>query len=328
MGQYVFAASPQAILVVMKKILQVFFILTLGIATLIVAVSAGDAQLIEGRRMRLSPFPALSLQSVSTDFSPGLSSACATKPVPKANKSRKPIPAALADPPLSRFRQEPSLVNPSKDSLDKAVPTYSPREEVAIAHPTNFGRRFMQDLSGRSVNNDAIVVLHETVGSAQSTINYFQTPHPNDDDQVSYHTLIKDDGTIVYLVPPDRRAFGAGNSLFVSNNSSEAVQTNPDFPPSVNNFAYHISLVTPPDGRDNASRHSGYTRAQYQSLAWLVAKTGIPDSRITTHKGVDRSRQRQDPRSFEGEYFLRLLSFYPRTQEISTQCSMPAVEEE
>jgi len=311
----------------MKKALKVLAILTLGIAVLILTTTSGDAQLIEGQR--IPGFPHLSLQAQEvTDSSLTLFSACALKPVSKASKSR-PVVAAVQTPvPLNRFRQEPNLVDQSKETSAKSAPAYTPTEEVALAHPTNFGRRFVQDFYGKLANNEAIVVLHETVGSAQSTIDLFQTPHPNDNDQVSYHTLITTDGTIVYLVPPDRRAFGAGNSIFVSDMGQEAIQTNPDFPPSVNNFAYHISLVTPPDGRNNATRHSGYTRAQYQSLAWLVAKTGVPESRITTHRAVDRSRQRTDPRSFDGEYFLRLLSFYPKTQEISTQCSIPAVSEE
>ena len=59
------------------------------------------------------------------------------------------------------------------------------------------------------------MVLHETVGTASSAVNFFQTPHPNDDDQVSYHTLVGLDGTVYYLVPPDKRAFGAGDSVFV-----------------------------------------------------------------------------------------------------------------
>ncbi|PSB21645.1 N-acetylmuramoyl-L-alanine amidase [Phormidesmis priestleyi ULC007] len=313
----------------MRKFLQVFVILALGIAALILTVNSGDAQLVEGQKNRLPSFSILSLQPQTvSDSSSALSSACALKPIPRANKSKSTV-AAVRDPvPLSRFRQDPNLADPTKETLGKATPKYNPREEVALAHPTNFGRRFVQDLYGKPADNAAIVVLHETVGSAQSTIGFFQTPHPNDNDQVSYHTLITLDGTIVYLVPPDRRAFGAGNSVFVGETGQEAVQTNPDFPPSVNNFAYHISLVTPPDGRNNTNRHSGYTRAQYQSLAWLVAKTGVPESRITTHRTVDRSRQRKDPRSFDGEYFSRLLSFYPKTQEISTQCSTPAVLEE
>ncbi len=312
----------------MRKLIQVFVILSLGIAALILTINSGDAQQIEGQKIGLPSFSILSLQPQPvSDANPALSSACALKPVSKANKSKPTLAAVRGLVPLSRFRQDSNLTDQTKETPGKTVQSYTPREDVALAHPTNFGRRFVQDFYGKPVDNAAIVVLHETVGSARSTINFFQTPHPNDDDQVSYHTLIALDGTIVYLVPPDRRAFGAGNSIFVDG-SQEAVQTNPDFPPSVNNFAYHVSLVTPSGGHNNANQHSGYTRAQYQSLAWLVAKTAVPESRITSHRAVDRSRQRIDPRSFDDKYFLRLLSFYPKTQEISTQCSTPAVLEE
>lgn len=184
---------------------------------------------------------------------------------------------------------------------------YTPRQEIAPPHPTNFGYRFLTDAAGRPVNNDPIVVLHETVGSASSALNTFRTPHPNDADQRSYHALIRLNGTVVYIVPPEYRAFGAGNSVFDGPNGRETVNTNPQFPPSVNNFAYHISLETPGDGRGNQSRHSGYTSAQYQSLAWLTARTGIPTNRITTHRAVDRSGSRSDPRSFDRERFLALL---------------------
>ena len=82
-------------------------------------------------------------------------------------------------------------------------------------------------------------------------------------------------------------------------------------PPSVNNFAYHVSLESPSDGRGNSRTHSGYTQAQYESLAWLMARTNIPDSRITTHRAVDRSGNRMDPRSFDSSRFLNLLHRYP-----------------
>lgn len=316
----------------MKKSLQILVILSLSVIAIVLGTYSGNAEVVEGIKIRLSSIPALSLPS-EPSTSVALSSACALKPIAKKNKSTRVPPAIREQIPLSRFRQESGAIAPTKDDLPKTQstytpPNYTPREVVALAHPTNFGRRFLQDLSGNPVNQEPIVVLHETVGSAQGTISFFQTPHPNDDDQVSYHALITEDGTVAYLVPPDRRAFGAGNSVFESAIGIEAVKTNPDFPPSVNNFAYHISLVTPRDGRNNASRHSGYTRAQYQSLAWLVAKTGVPESRITTHRLVDRSRQRIDPRSFDAQNFLRLLSFYPKTNEISTQCSTPAVEAE
>ncbi len=285
-----------------------------------VIVYAGSAEWLDGEKIRIPYFPAIAQKpplevANATDL---LSNACAVKPNPSKPKYRR-LPAIRGAVPLTRFRP---------DSVLSSSTGYSPQEIVALAHPTNFGRRFLQDLNGNSNSNEAIVVLHETVGSRSSTINFFQTPHADDDDQVSYHTLIGEDGTLYYMVPPDRRAFGAGNSIFSGTKGTEGIKTNPAMPPSVNNFAYHISLVTPPDGRGNGSSHGGYTKAQYDSLAWLVAKTGVPDSRITTHKAVDRSRQRQDPRSFNNDYFLKQLSTYSRQPEISMMCTLPAIAQE
>lgn len=302
----------------MKRLLQVLSIVILSLGTFLVSVHFGQAQWLDGKKIFPARIPVLTLGQDAADASDLLSSSCALKPVVKRNAYRQ-LPRIQGTIPLDRFRQA---------SSQTASTAYKPREVVALAHPTNFGRRFVQDLYSQPVANDPVVVLHETVGSAPSTISYFQTAHPLDDDQVSYHTLIREDGTIMYLVPPDRRAFGAGNSIFSGTKGDEAVKTNPSFPPSVNNFAYHISLVTPPDGRGNGNTHSGYTQAQYQSLAWLVAKTGVPDTRITTHRLVDRSGQRKDPRSFNAQIFFRLLSLYPRTNDISMQCSLPAIPQE
>lgn len=191
-----------------------------------------------------------------------------------------------------------------------------PRQVVTLADPTNYGDRFPTDADGRPVQNEFIAVLHETVGSAQSALNLFLTAHPRDQDQVSYHTLIGRDGTIYYIVPPEKRAFGAGNSVFDGPNGPETVRTNPAFPPSVNNFAYHVSLETPGDGANQRRSHSGYTQAQYNSLAWLMAQTTIPDGRITTHQAVDRSGSRRDPRSFDRQRFFSLLRRYPTRAEL------------
>lgn len=191
--------------------------------------------------------------------------------------------------------------------------TGQPRQVAAWANPTNFGERFATDIYGRTVSNSPIVVLHETVYSADSAIRFFQTPHPNEDNQASYHALICRDGTIAYVVPFEKRAFGAGNSVFMGENGPEAVKTHPRYPPSVNNFAIHFSLETPRDGYGNGSRHSGYTLAQYRSLAALVAYVRVPNSRITTHQAVDRSGTRRDPRSFNNQLFLSELNRYQRT---------------
>ncbi len=214
-------------------------------------------------------------------------------------------PSAGAPSALNRFATD-AIATPS---------TYIPRQQQAPAHPTNYGERFLVDAGNQPVYNDLIAVIHETVGSADSAIRLFQTAHYRDSDQVSYHTLIRQDGTVVYVVPPERRAFGAGNSVFVGPNGVETVRTNAAFPPSVNNFAYHISLETPADGRGNRRTHSGYTEAQYRSLAWVIAQTQIPDERVTTHQTVDRSGNRLDPRSFDRQRFFTLLHSYRPTKD-------------
>lgn len=204
----------------------------------------------------------------------------------------------------------------------QAFEQYQPKYVVAAIHPSNYGDRYRTDVNGNIVNNQPLAVLHETVGSARSAINTFRTAHSEDSQQVSYHALITLDGTIIYLVPSEKRAFGAGNSVFESSMGKETVQTNPKLPPSVNNFAYHISLETPPDGRRaNNSYHSGYTESQYKSLAWLLALSSIPDDRITTHKDVDLSGHRIDPRSFDFDKFFKILHTYrqPTVGKVSIQ---------
>ena len=192
----------------------------------------------------------------------------------------------------------------------QAFAEYKPQYFAALAHPSNYGDRYRQDIYGNVLNNQALAVLHETTNSARSAINTFRSPHGNNSSQVSYHALITLNGAIVYIVPSDKRAFGAGNSEFRSATGVETVQTNPNLASSVNNFAYHISLETPTDGYNNASSHSGYTENQYKSLAWLIALSNIADDRITTHQAVDRSGSRFDPRSFDFEYFFKILHSY------------------
>lgn len=229
-----------------------------------------------------------------------------TPGLPSLDQSAPPtlVPTAARD-----FTSPLDFASPAV--LAQTAPGYQPRQDIQLADPSNYGDRYSTDAYGQPVNNQFIAVLHETVGSAQSALNLFKTYHPNDNDQVSYHSLIGRDGTIYYIVPPEKRAYGAGNSVFNGPIGLETVTTNPAFPPSVNNFAYHVSLETPSDGRGNGPRHSGYTQAQYESLAWLLARSRIPDGRITTHRAVDRSGNRQDPRSFNFNQFFTLLHRYP-----------------
>jgi N-acetylmuramoyl-L-alanine amidase len=297
-----------------KGYLRAFGIMLMGLAalglSLVLNSPLGRAVGIDGRRIAALPIEQLLKQAPAPTFDPQglLSQDCGFRPPanpqPPSRAALQPVRLQLG---LERFRQPPTLRDPNL-----------PRESVALAHPTNFGLRYQQDLGGRSATNAPIIVLHETVSSASSTLNLFQTAHDDDDDQVSYHTLIDLDGSVIYLVPPDKRAFGAAQSRF----NQERVQTNPRYPASVNNFAYHVSLVTPVDGRNDETTHSGYTEAQYESLAWLVAKTGVPIQRITTHRLVDQSGQRIDPRSFDGPGFLKRLARYPSTHEISITCRL------
>ncbi len=184
----------------------------------------------------------------------------------------------------------------TEDSLASSVP----KQYKIKAHPTNYGDRLKRDVKGRPTQYPLLIVLHETTSAVSGAVNTMLVAHPRDKDQVSYHTLIRQDGTIFYLVDPLKRAYGAGDSIFTGKNGPETVQTKTNLDPSVNNFAYHISLETPPDGtQDNDANHSGYTLVQYNSLAWLVAQSGVNRDRITTHAKIDQSGERQDPRSFD-----------------------------
>ena len=165
--------------------------------------------------------------------------------------------------------------------------------------PSNFGERFRRDAFGQVIDpTPRLVVLHETVYGLKSAIHTFRTPHPNDEDQVSYHALIGEDGQVIQLLDPSKRAFGAGNSAF----NGQWVVTNPKVGGSINNFALHVSLETPLDGENNNPGHSGYSSAQYDSLAALLAdwmgRYPIKLDNITTHQAVDLGGERSDPRSF------------------------------
>jgi N-acetyl-anhydromuramyl-L-alanine amidase AmpD len=204
----------------------------------------------------------------------------------------------------------PILPRPRVVSTTITSPDYLPQQSIVNVHPSNYETRASQDIDGKPINNQMIVVLHETVGSATSAINTFRTNQTQETNQVSYHALIQRNGSVVYLVPPEMRAFGAGNSVFKGKSGLETVRLHPKFPSSVNNFAYHVSLETPADGRGNQRSHSGYTSEQYKSLAWLIGQTNIPEDRITTHQAVDRSGTRKDPRSFNFKKFSSLLQTY------------------
>lgn len=237
----------------------------------------------------------------------------------KSSKSENPANAlyesskggAPPHPSLNRDSDEQMAHSSVSPSPLPSIAVYTPPIEQAPAHPSNYGERYLVDASSKPVNNELLLVLHETGWTADSAINVFQANNVNDSDQVSYHHIIRRDGTVVEVVPLEKRAYGAGNSEFKTETGVEAVATNPGLPSSVNNFAYHVSFESPPNISWQASAHEGYTEAQYRSLAWLVARENIPDDRITTHAAVDRLGARMDPRNFSFDKLELQLANYP-----------------
>lgn len=219
-------------------------------------------------------------------------------------REREVVPrAAPLPPPQSAWRtplrQQCVGVDPRlrQGLLTQLERLESTSRRIAI-HPTNYGERFTRDAFGNPVEpTPTVVVLHETVYGLSSAIQTFLTPHPRDADQVSYHTLVGLNGEVVHTLDPAQRAFGAGYSAF----NGQWVVTNPRVGGSVNNFALHLSLETPLDGENPGPGHSGYTRAQYDSLAVVLAdwirRYRIPPENIATHRYVDLGGERADPRS-------------------------------
>jgi N-acetylmuramoyl-L-alanine amidase len=183
--------------------------------------------------------------------------------------------------------------------------------EMQKADPTNYGKRVSVDKSGNPVHSRPLfVVFHETVSSEEKTLNYFRTPHLNDADQASYHMLISRNGKRIRIVDDTLRAFGAGQSSF----RNFTVKLSPEGAGSLNNVALHIGLVSPTDGQGDDDNHSGYTNEQYRSLAlqtlsWQL-RHQIPSNRITTHKAIDQSGTRRDPRSFDWPQFNKIWKTY------------------
>ena len=175
--------------------------------------------------------------------------------------------------------------------------------------PSNYAQRDAHDAFGNPLaTTPTLVVLHETVFGLQSALNTFIKHNPRDEDQVSYHLLIGQNGEAVEALHPRFRAYGAGYSAF----DGEWAVLNPELPGSINNFALHLSLETPLDGENNAESHSGYSSAQYDSLAVVLAdwmkRYHIPKERITTHRHVDLGAERADPRSFNWQALQQRLA--------------------
>ncbi len=182
-------------------------------------------------------------------------------------------------------------------------------EVPAPADRSNYDPRLPRNWKGEPVpHQPELIVLHETVVDEPTAIALFQRRQSDDAQQASYHLLIGRDGRRIRVVDDRQRAFGAGDSAL----NGLTVQLRADARPSVNNIALHVSLVSPADGADGEARgHSGYTEAQYRSLATQIALWqnlyGIRPDRVVTHQEVDRSGTRRDPRSLDWQLLNRNL---------------------
>jgi N-acetyl-anhydromuramyl-L-alanine amidase AmpD len=225
------------------------------------------------------------------------------------NRPRATAPPAQ-EPWVSPLRQTCPIREPAlQDRLAILMDDLDQRRRRIQIDPSNYGQRFRRDVFGDRLDpTPRVVVLHETVYGLDSAINTFKTAHPNDDDQVSYHTLIGLDGTVVDTVDPSKRAFGAGYSAF----QGRWAMTSRRVSGSINNYALHLSLESPLNGENEAPSHSGYTKAQYDATAVVLAdwmrRYPIPVEAITTHRQVDLGQERADPRSFDWSELRRRLA--------------------
>jgi N-acetyl-anhydromuramyl-L-alanine amidase AmpD len=149
-----------------------------------------------------------------------------------------------------------------------------------------------------------LVVIHETLISAEECIRLHADPNY----YASYHALIQRSGFIVYLTPADCKAYAAANSKYMDVFGEEQHIDN-----SVDDFAYHIALESPANSLKLESfSHIGYTKEQYNSLAWLCAATGVAINRIVTH-GEIIIPPTTEPNCFNADYFFNIYSEKQKT---------------
>jgi N-acetyl-anhydromuramyl-L-alanine amidase AmpD len=140
-----------------------------------------------------------------------------------------------------------------------------------------------------------LVVIHETKINAEHVIRL----HGDSNYYASYHALIHRNGFITYLTPGDCKAYAAANSQYTDIFGEKQHVNN-----SVDDFAYHITLESPTNSFGlTAATHIGFTKEQYESLAWLCAAIGVATNRITTH-GKIITPNNLEPECFNEDYFF------------------------
>lgn len=131
------------------------------------------------------------------------------------------------------------------------------------------------------------IVMHATATqTGQEAVNTFLDPAS----KRSSHFIVDRNGSIIEMVPPERRAWHAGKSAL------EGIA-------DVNSFSIGIELVDRNDGQP-------YSDAQYTAVADLIRRLrtryDIPDNRIVSHAAIALPPGRKsDPVGFD---FARLYA--------------------
>lgn len=133
------------------------------------------------------------------------------------------------------------------------------------------------------------VVLHSTVvPTTEDTVRVFLDPKT----QVSAHFVVGRDGQVIQMVPIEKRAWHAGESLLEGR-------------PRVNEYSVGIEMVNLNDGIDP------YPDAQVHAVAGIIrflrSRYEIPDSRIVSHAQIALPAGRKsDPANFDFAGLLQL----------------------
>ena len=131
------------------------------------------------------------------------------------------------------------------------------------------------------------IVLHSTVvPTTEDTVKIFLDPKR----QVSAHFVVGKNGQVIQMVPVEKRAWHAGESVLEGK-------------PRVNEYSVGIEMVNLNDGIDP------YSDAQMYAVAGIVrllrSRYVIPDSRIVSHEKIALPAGRKsDPLNFD---FSRLF---------------------
>jgi N-acetylmuramoyl-L-alanine amidase len=134
-----------------------------------------------------------------------------------------------------------------------------------LAYPFLASPHFDERPQGITIN--AVIVHATTIDSLQESVSYFLEPST----EVSTHFVVGRDGTVVQIVPVEKRAWHAGLSIL---NGVE----------HVNDFSVGIEMVNLNDGVE------AYPEVQYEAVAGIIrllrSRYQIPDERILSHAEV------------------------------------------